>query len=370
MSRQPLPRFLFGGIAATLLIGCTVVPQGSPPPTANESPAETAVFDLGEALERSSLNQLDAETVESLRLIAEEHVNNTTLLQLPGIAEELSSGATYPTVQLLELLDGAIAYNQILSAPPGSNLPETRRPRVAQLLAFAGASNWSKLAAVREKIALSGGTGTPELRKEEANLMLELRIATDLDTKKLEQFAFGSLAEPQLLVFELTCLQCYAARERSESKLPAFPANLPGKIRAGFHSERAAIPLLAEGLYRLPNRLAELQRISPQSDLRELASLCSAVGIAFEIELSLNCLRNAWDDFEQAKRKSELDPDSVDRKMRLADAKRDWRLAYYRLLTDLGVTLTVPFTAPRDSGGKERFAGKEEELLRLLLPPA
>ena len=122
-------------------------------------------------------------------------------------------------------------------------------------------------------------------------------------------------------------------------------------------------------LYRLPRRLAEVQLASPNRDCRELAALGSAVGIAFEIELSLNRLRKAWDEFEQAKRKSELTPDAVELKMKLADTRKEWRLAYYRLLTDLGCSdLTVPFAANGGSGGDELSPEKSRELLRLLLP--
>lgn len=367
-NRQRL-RLLACGIGAALLAGCAAAPPEPSPSAADAPPAAAAVFDLGAALELSARQQLDVETVESLRLIAVEHVDNTMLLRLPGIAEEFRAGADYSADRLPELLDGAIAYNHILSAPPGSDLVEERRPRVAQLLAFAGAANWSKLAAVREKIALSGGIGTPELRQEEADLLLELRIATGLDTEALEQFSFGSLAEPRLLVFDLAGLQRYAARNRSESTLSGFPAELPGKVRAGIGSERAEIPLLAELLYRLPRRLAEVQLASPNRDCRELAALGSAVGIAFEIELSLNRLRKAWDEFEQAKRKSELTPDAVELKVKLAGTRKEWRLAYYRLLTDLGCSdLTVPFAANGGSGGDELSPEKSRELLRLLLP--
>ena len=85
--------------------------------------------------------------------------------------------------------------------------------------------------------------------------------------------------------------------------------------------------------------------------------------------MSLNRLRKAWDEFEQAKRKSELTPDAVELKMKLADTRKEWRLAYYRLLTDLGCSdLTVPFAANGGSGGDELSPEKSRELLRLLLP--
>lgn len=104
-NRQRL-RLLACGIGAALLAGCAAAPPEPSPSAADAPPAAAAVFDLGAALELSARQQLDVETVESLRLIAVEHVDNTMLLRLPGIAEEFRAGADYPADRLPELLDG------------------------------------------------------------------------------------------------------------------------------------------------------------------------------------------------------------------------------------------------------------------------
>jgi len=353
-----------------LLTGCVSTPPVLPSPekTPNQETTASAKITLTEALRRARTEQLDADTVESLGQIAGEHLHNLTLLRLPGIAEEQRSGSELPPERLLDLLDGAIAYNQLLSAPPGSDLEEERRPRIAQLLAWENTANWTKLAAVREKITLLGGGGTLEQRQEEGNLLLELRIATGLSRDGLALFDYATLAEPRLLACELSGLQRRAVRVRSESALAGFPAELPGKVRALPGMKGAEMPRLAELLYRLPRHLAELQLAEPNRDLRKLAQLGSATGVAFEVDFSLTRLRAAWEQYDLARQKAELNPGSVECGLALIDARRDWRLAYYRLLTDLGADLTVPFEETPEKG--EELLPKESALLLTILREA
>ncbi len=370
MNRRMEKRFRTAGIVLPLLLlaGCVSTTPVAPSEAASPPPATTsasAEITLAETLRRVKAEQLDAETVESLGQIAGEHLHNLTLLRLPGIAEDQRSGTELPPERLLDLLDGAIAYNQLLSAPPGSDLEEERRPRIAQLLAWENTANWTKLAAVREKIALLGGGGTPEQRQEEGDLLLELRIATGLSRDGIAQFDYATLAEPRLLACELSELQRRAVRVRFESALAGFPAELPGKIRELPGMKGAEIPRLAELLYRLPRHLAELQLAEPNRDLRKLAQLGSAAGIAFEVEFSLTRLRAAWERYDLARRKAELNPGSVECSLALIDARRDWRLAYYRLLTDLGADPTVPFQETAENG-EELPPQLADELLDLM----
>jgi len=369
MNCQMEKRFRTAGaiLPFLLLAGCVsttpVAPSeaASPPPAATSASAEIT---LAEALRRAKAEQLDAETVESLGLIAGEHLHNLTLLRLPGIADDQRSGTELPPERLLDLLDGAIAYNQLLSAAPGSDLEEERRPRIGQLLAWENTANWTKLAAVREKIALLGG-GTPEQRQEEGNLLLELRVATGLSRDGIAQFDYATLAKPRLLACELSELQQRAVRVRFESALAGFPAELPGKIRELPGMKGAEILRLAELLYRLPRHLAELQLVEPNRDLRKLAQLGSATGIAFEVEFSLSRLRTAWERYDLTRQKAELNPGSVECSLALIDARRDWRLAYYRLLTDLGADPTVPFQET-SKNGEELPPQLSDELLDLM----
>ncbi|MPN25590.1 hypothetical protein SDC9_173002 [bioreactor metagenome] len=78
-------------------------------------------------------------------------------------------------------------------------------------------------------------------------------------------------------------------------------------------------------------------------------------------------MRTAWERFDLARRKAELYPDTVEYATALIDARRDWRLAYYRLLTDLASPLAAPFdeTAAAENG-VEVPPEMAEELLALL----
>ena len=323
--------------------GCTAFvdsPSHLPPPPVesgeNNGTGETlehSGFGLPEALETSLTELLELETVDSLRRIASEHVHNSTMLRLPGIQAEYRS-ATPPARETgLALLDGAIAYNHILSAPPGAELSDERRPRVRQLLELAGAECWSKLAALREKIELSGGIGTPELRQQEAELLLELRIATGFDNDMLQSFDYSTLPMPRKPDTPLFELQRRAVMTRSESAPLVIPEEFPEQVRQLYGDDPAALPLLAEALYRLPRKLAEQQLASPTRDLRELAALGSAAGIVYEVELYNNQLRDAWNRYDALRSR---DDSSTETKTALAEALLQWRLAHFRLRAAMG----------------------------------
>ena len=294
---------------------------------------ERSGFGLSEALEVSLTELLELETVDSLRRIAAEHIHNDILLRLPGIQAEYRSSAPPPVKNSLALLDGAIAYNHILSAPPGAELPDERRPRVRQLLELSGAENWAGLAAVREKIELSGGVGTPELRQQEAELLLELRIATGFDNEMLLTFDFATLPMPRKLDTPLVELQRRAVMMRSESAPLEIPETFPEQVRKLYGDDPAAVPLLVEALYRLPRKLAQLQLDSPNRDLRDLAALGSAAGIVCEVELCHDRLQEAWEIYDAECRRADNSPES---RIALAEALLQWRLAHFRLLAATG----------------------------------
>lgn len=321
---------------------------------------EHSGFGLRDALEVSLTELLELETVDSLRRIAAEHVHNTMLLRLPGIQAEYRSSTPPSPENALDLLDGAIAYNHVLSAPPGSELSDERRPRIRQLLQCSGAGNWARLAAVREKIDLSGGVGTPELRQQEAELLLELRIATGFDNEMLLSFDRSTLPMPRKLDTPLVELQRKAVMTRSESAPLAIPAEFPAQVRRLYGDDPAAVPMLAEALYRLPRKLAALQLASPNRDLRDLAALGSAAGIVCEVELCYNQLRKAWNACEAARLRTDS---SVESRSALIEAVLQWRLAHFRLLAATG---EEPETVPAGAKSRPVTPEAESELLKLL----
>ena len=322
-----------------------------------ESP-EHSGFGLREALDASLSEQLEVETVASLGRIAAEHVHNDTLLRLPGIRAEFRSPSPPPVETGLALLDGAIAYNHILSAPPGTELSDERRPRVRQLLELSGAECWASLAAVREKIELSGGIGTPELRQQEAELLLELRISTGFDNDLLLSFDYSTLPMPGKLDTPLFELQQKAVLARSETTPLEISEEFPRQIRRLFSNDPAALPMLAEALYRLPRKLAELQLASPTRDLSDLAALGSAAGIVCEVELCRDRLQEAWTTWEAARLKVDGSPES---RIALAEAVLQWRLARFQLEAAMGGGDSPAIAPPRKVN-----AGTITELLQLL----
>lgn len=72
----------------------------------------------------------------------------------------------------------------------------------------------------------------------------------------------------------------------------------------------------------------------------------NALGCAFEVDLDRRHLAAAWNRVHHAKLKLELHPGDREAALELVDATLSWRLAWYRLLTDLAIPLTGKLPAP------------------------
>ena len=138
---------------------------------------------------------------------------------------------------------------------------------------------------------------------------------------------------PRKLDTPLVELQRRAVMMRSESAPLEIPETFPEQVRKLYGDDPAAVPLLAEALYRLPRKLAQLQLDSPNRDLRDLAALGSAAGIVCEVELCCNQLRKAWEQYEAARLRNDDTPES---RAALAEALLQWRLAHFRLRAAMG----------------------------------
>ncbi|MDR0931814.1 MAG: hypothetical protein LBM70_02205 [Victivallales bacterium] len=297
----------------------------------NSEVVTSPVLDLRKALDYSLQEQLDSETVESLRLIADEHVNNSMLLRLGALRDEYRSPSPPSVKNSLFLLDGAIAYNYILSVNSGVDLTSVRRMRVKQLLELSGAETWAKLAAVQQKIRDSAGAEDPKLVQIKNDLLLELRIATNLDNTQLLLFDFSSLPMPQRCEEALGVLQQRSVQQRSETFGLLIPPEFPKKINRLYADDPAAIPKLAEELYRLPRKIKVAQLNSPECDFSVLSALGSAAGIIYEVELSYRELEAAWENYKTAT--------VTEMKNQQTDALLRWRIAYFELLAACGGSL-------------------------------
>ena len=233
------------------------------------------------------------------------------------------------------------------------------------MLDYSQLALWSRLAAVREAIKLEDEARLPDLRREENSLLMELRLATGLPTAELEKIDFSTLAEVRPVAAEPAALQRYAAMNRSESAGTSFSASFPELVRKLYRFDRAAELLLAESLFRLPRKLDGLRLNDPAADLRGIAALACAVGAAFEVELDWQSLNRAYDEYRLHSLAAEVDPANRAARIKANEARLAWRLAWYRLLTDLGVpdiTGALPEHFPEPGGEVKR----ESRLLELL----
>ena len=356
--------------AAVEEIPLPVTPAAAPVPGPEVElpPPPRMVFPLAQALREARYNLLEIQTVESLQELAGEHVENRKLLLLPDIISSLrSTPAQYwpDGDPRLRYLDDAIAYNYLLSLPDNADMARARNIRAGQLLDYSQLALWSRLAAVREAIGLEDEARLPDLRREENSLLMELRLATGLPTAELEKIDFSTLAEVRPVAAEPAALQRYAAMNRSESAGTSFSASFPELVRKLYRFDRAAELLLAESLFRLPRKLDGLRLNDPAADLRGVAALACAAGAAFEVELDWRSLNRAYDEYRLHSLAAEVDPANRSARLKANEARLAWRLAWYRLLTDLGVpdiTGALPEHFPAPGGETKR----ESRLLELL----
>ena len=347
---RPAP--IFSGLTALLCIpvlllnGCAVFPsretQPATPPTEDRR-TENSPDGLRELQRAARKNFQEIQAVESLQLLANEHVDNQLLLRLPEAvtaAREERFNTSPELDSRLTLLDAAIAYNHLLTQERNAELLEIRMPRAAELLDYTIATLWSKLAAVSEEIELLGLT--PERKQRAEELKLELRVYTGLNEEKLQTFTFDSLPEPGQLHRELAELQKRAVRQRSESAGARYSPQLNAKCKLFFEYDRATPLFVAEGLLRLPRRLEERSIADPEFRSEPVARLASALGVATEIEIDLANLERSYELWRLAKLKRELHPDNPEEQSAEIAARLNWRIAYFRLLADLGTDDRMP----------------------------
>ncbi len=374
MSRHPRPARLLPALALLFGAGCTVYvtaepepaapPAAAPPPVRQPAPPQPAEekqdYRLEDLFAAARRNMLEIKTIESLQELAGEHVGNDRLLQIPGRIDEWRTTERRFDADRdprLKLLDDAIAYNDLLSLPPGADMVEHRRKRVAELLRYQVAALASRLVAARERLKLLPDAG--EKRREEA-LALELRILTGLPAEEIGALGSDALADPAAPPENPDVLCTTASERRSETAGIRLAPRTVHDLRRLYRDDAAAEAMLAEALYRLPRRLAGHSLKEKEGFALYAVHLANALGCAFEVALDCRHLTAAWNRVRHAKRKVELQPGDRERALELIDATLAWRLAWYRLLTDLALPLTgklpppsAPVTAPPVPGTLE-----------------
>ena len=291
----------------------------TPPPT-----EEKQYYRLEDLFSAARRNMLEIQTIESLQELAGEHVGNARLLQIPGLIDEWR-----PTVQnfdadrdpRLRLLDDAIAYNDLITIP-----------------ALA-----SRLVAARERLKLAPDDAE---RRRAEELALELRILTGLPADEIAEFNKNALADPVAPPSNPDFLYTVASERRSETAGFRLSAATVHRLRSRYGDDAAAEAMLAEALYRLPRRLAGHSLQEKDGFAMYAVHQANALGCAFEVDLDRRHLAAAWNRVQHAKLKLELHPGDREAALELVDATLSWRLAWYRLLTDLAIPLTGKLPAP------------------------
>ena len=361
MKKQPYPRaasfsfrpaqtssvrpILLLALLWLLLSGCTTssLTETRSVATPENVSSENSSNNLHNLQRAARENFLEIQAVESLQQLAGEHVDNQLLLRLPeavAAAREERFPASSEHDNRAQILDAAIAYNYLLTQERNAELLELRIPRDAELLDCTIATLWSKLAAVNEEIELLGLT--PERKQRAEELKLELRVYTGLRENELRSFTFDSLPEPARLHRDLAELQKRAVRQRSESHGARYSPQLNAKCKLFFEYDRATPLFVAEGLLRLPRRLEERSIADAEFRAEPIARLGSAVGAATEIEIDLANLERSYELWRLAKLKRELHPDNPEEQSAEIAARLNWRIAYFRLLADMGTDDRMP----------------------------
>ncbi len=313
--------------------GCRFSRSEAVSPTLAAAPAAVTPAD---ALKAARTSQLAIQTVDSLQLIAGEHLEQQMLLQLSSAIVDLNQG----TGKLRSLdwdlrliyLDRAIGYNHLLSLSQ-KEMNKSRAVRVGELLDLSVSVAMAKLAAEQERAAWDAADSRTLFDTE-----LELRTLTGFDSETLAELDLSRLPQPQPMALERIALQQFAALVRSESKGALLPAALPERVKQFFHYSPATELHLSESLFRLPRRFTLERLAAPERDWAGAARLMNAIGIAFEVELDLTSLEDAYQRFRIAQLKAELSPDDRDAALALIAARLAWRKAWFRLRTDLGAS--------------------------------
>ncbi len=354
-----------------LLAGCSLAPQ--PEPEAVKAKNElisnsNSKISLELALRDARYHLLEVQTIESLQDLASEHIENRKLLHLPDLISSLRSSTTQYRIDndpRLHYLDEAISYNFLLSLPKDSDLAKEHATRTAQLIDYAQLVLWARLVAVREILSIEGQPKPSELQREEDSILIELHNSTGMSKLDLKQMAPPDLAEVHPVTADCIALQQYAAMNRPESAGTSFSVSFPGMARKLCQFDRTSELKLAEALFRFPRKINSLRLKDPSVNLLGIASLASAVGVAFEVELDWNELNHAYDEYRLHSVATELNPQDHTALIKQSDARLAWRLAWYRLLIDLGVPDPIaglPENLPITSEDEKR----EKFLLNLL----
>jgi len=303
-------------IALISLCGCTVTDDtATVPPAAARLKAPT----LSDLQQNAVDNTAAIRTLESLQNLAAEHVSNKTLLQLPGYLDNPPAPAPIEHNIELNLLEFAIAYNYLMTIRTDSDLQTYHQGRISQLIRYETAVLFAKI---------SAGRLVPQLNDQD--YYLELKVLTGISQTQLESIDFNCPLEPFAITQSTLLLQQAAMKNREESKI-VLPQKFIDDFHVLFRNSPATSFLLSEQMLRLPKKLV----IKDVANGDFYTNLTIATAISLEIEIDLQYLDQACQQYLTLKRQLANDPANAKISEMLVRQKLNWQIAYFRLLCDL-----------------------------------
>lgn len=308
--------FCFLSIALLSPCGCTgPEPVGTGPAAA--APAKSLTLS---DLQKSAVDNTAAiRTLESLQNLAAEHVSNKTLLQLPGYLDNPPAPAPIERNLELNLLEFAIAYNYLMTVRTDSDLQTYHQGRIAQLVRYEVAVLFAKI---------SAGKLVPALNDQD--YYLELKVLTGISQAELESIDFKCQPEPFAITRSMIALQQTAMKSREESKI-VLPQKFIDDFHVFYRNSPATGFLLTEQMLRLPKKL--VIKDVPNADF--YTNMTIAAAISLEVEIDLQYLDQACQQYLTLKRQLANEPDNAKIRENLIRQELNWQIAYFRLLCDL-----------------------------------
>ncbi|MBR2910079.1 MAG: hypothetical protein IKC05_00585 [Lentisphaeria bacterium] len=272
-------------------------------------PVKKIRYDLQTAVRTATERSLDMRVLESLQLIAREHVEKSRLLELPGMIYDLPRrlpGLTVENDYRLTSLDHALESCRILTTQAKNDLHKVQAEAEKRKIALEQAVRWSKLAYVNN--LKKAGINTPDIRNTERDITLELAISSGIPEDMIDRFDFSSLPKP----FEI----------------PAVPVpEYIRKILKSYHASPDAALRFADIVYRLPTELLHRSNSNFSSTLQ----LVQASGGTIKQDIIQNYAQKALQNYRKACKK--LETAAIKSPALFAEKEQallEWRIAFFR----------------------------------------
>ena len=296
--------------------GCTAVQQKT------HVPAKTQKVSLAQAVRLSVEQSADMRAVESLQLIAREHVEKSRLLELPDMIYDLPRRLGNLSIEndfRLDTLDHAIESCRILTCPAQADLNAVQKKAEARKIRREIAFKWVQLAYFRN--LKKAGIVTQAQKMKEKEIILELSISSGIPEKMIPLFDLDALPEPGAIK----------------------PVSLPDyaeKIKAFYNGSPDAALRFADIVYRLPSELLHRK----DSNFQAAFELAQAAGTAIKLDIVNGYMDKALKDFQKAEQTLKTQGQTPVHYAARERARLAWRLAFFRREYD---TVSLPPAADK-----------------------